>query len=98
LFVDHYTGRNNSSYHRGDSWFFINNIAAICMLRTDKVKFRKYIDSIVDAGAREILWSGAAGHAAEISDANHLSSQGCFSQAWSNATFIELMLELNQKI
>lgn len=36
LFSDEYTGENNKSYHRGDSWFWINCLAAICMQRLEK--------------------------------------------------------------
>lgn len=36
LFCDEYTGENNKSYHRGDSWFWINCLSAICMHRLEK--------------------------------------------------------------
>ncbi|MBN2457717.1 hypothetical protein JXB31_01140, partial [Candidatus Woesearchaeota archaeon] len=39
LFVDSYSGENNRSYHRGDSWFFINNIAAIAMHDLDPKRY-----------------------------------------------------------
>lgn len=94
LFVDHYTGRNDRSYHRGDSWFFVNNFAALCMYRIDKLKFKKHIDKIINASTKELLWMGAPGHAAEVSGANKLESKGCFAQTWSAASYVELMLEL----
>ncbi|MBW2968299.1 hypothetical protein KY362_07480 [Candidatus Woesearchaeota archaeon] len=91
-----YTGLNNMSYHRGDSWYWINNLAAICLLRNNAIKFESHIQKLISASAEEILWSGAAGHHAEVSSASHLSSQGCLAQAWSDAMFIELVMEAYQ--
>lgn len=90
LFCPFYTNQNNKSYHRGDSWFFINNIAAICLIKLDKKKYEKYIDKIYNASKNEILSKGCIGDASEVSSASFLSSKGCFSQTWSLASFIEL--------
>lgn len=90
-FQPEYTGKDNKSYHNGDSWFFVNNIAAIAMLEIDSSRYHEKIESILQAGAREILWQGALGHQAELTSASELRSQGCWSQAWSAATFIELV-------
>jgi glycogen debranching enzyme len=94
LFTPRYTGETRQSYHRGDSWFWINNLAALVMSRTNKAKFKRYIDAIAKASAKEILTSGAVGHHAEVSSASRLESQGCMAQAWSDAMFIELVEEL----
>lgn len=94
LFHIEYTGQNNYSYHRGDVWYFVNNIAALCLHRCDPERFRPYVETIHKASAREILFSGALGHAAEISSAKQPESQGCLMQAWSAATFIELAIAL----
>lgn len=94
LFCERHTGEDHISYHRGDSWFWINNLAALVMHRTDDKKFKKYIDKILEASTHEILFSGAIGHAAEVSSANSLKSEGCVCQAWSNAMYIELVKEL----
>ncbi|MFC1648957.1 amylo-alpha-1,6-glucosidase [Nanoarchaeota archaeon] len=91
LYREDYTGETNESYHRGDSWFFVNNIAAICMKSLDEKKYKKHIDKIIQANADEILFSGFLGHCAELSSAKELQSLGCQCQAWSAATFIELM-------
>jgi glycogen debranching enzyme len=96
LFIDSYTGSNDRSYHRGDSWFWINSLAAIVMHRIDKKKFSSYIHQIADASAEEILWHGALGSHAEISSAKQLESHGCLNQAWSDAMFLELFRELGQ--
>ncbi|MBN2368148.1 hypothetical protein JXC34_03940 [Candidatus Woesearchaeota archaeon] len=93
LFVPDYTGEDNRSYHRGDSWFYINNLAALCMHRLDKNGFSEHISKIIQAGTSEMLYHGFIGCCAEISPASHLESAGCFSQAWSAATLVELFEE-----
>ncbi|MEM2916016.1 MAG: amylo-alpha-1,6-glucosidase [Candidatus Woesearchaeota archaeon] len=94
LFTDHYTGQDNVSYHRGDSWFWLNNLAALVLYRTNAAKYKHFIEQIVEASSHEILELGAIGHHAELSSARALSSHGCVSQAWSSAMFIELCNEL----
>jgi hypothetical protein len=93
-FSPFYTGTDNRSYHHGDSWFWINNLAAICLQRNNGILFEDKIMKIIKASSEEILWSGAVGHHAELSSADRLSSYGCFSQAWSAGMFIELILEV----
>ncbi|MFC1732032.1 amylo-alpha-1,6-glucosidase, partial [candidate division KSB1 bacterium] len=97
LFCNNHTGQNNQSYHRGDSWYWINNLAALCLAKVHRRKFREYIDKIVEASTEEILFSGAVGHHAEISSANNRESKGCFMQAWSAAMYIEMIDELFSK-
>ena len=94
LFCKDYTGEIKQSYHRGDSWFWANNLAALVLHRTNKRKFKNYIEKIIKASSKEILFSGAIGHSAELSSASAMKSQGCFAQAWSNAMFIELIDEI----
>ena len=43
LFTSESTGENKKSYHRGDSWFWINNMAAIQLNKINKNKFNKQI-------------------------------------------------------
>jgi glycogen debranching enzyme len=64
------------------------------MLRLDKAKYSYHIQKILDASTREILWMGALGTHSEISSAEVQESRGCFSQAWSLGTYIELVTEL----
>ncbi len=94
LFRPEYTGIDNLSYHRGDSWFFINNIAAISMYRLNHATFSYYIKKIMNASTDEILKYGALGAASEISSAKELRAEGCISQAWSNATYVEMIDEM----
>ncbi len=94
LFNTNHTGENSISYHNGDSWFYLNNIAAICMHSTSRFRFKKQTRSIIEASMKDVLWNGAVGHASEISSASKQDAFGCFSQAWSNATFVELIKEV----
>ncbi len=94
LFQLYYTGQDNKSYHRGDSWYWINNMAALNMHRLGTLNFRKYIFPILHASTDEILWMGASGRHAEVSSAARQESNGCFSQGWSNAMYIEMIEEL----
>jgi len=87
LFCKKHTGEIPQSYHRGDSWFWINNLAAIVLYRTDKKMFKTYIDKIVK--------SSSDNHA-ELSSASKLSKEGCLYQAWTNALFIELIKEIKK--
>ncbi|MEM4755941.1 MAG: amylo-alpha-1,6-glucosidase [Candidatus Woesearchaeota archaeon] len=88
-----HTGADNQSYHRGDSWYYLNHLAACCMLDLNKKKYKQYWKAILHASTQEILTSGALGSCSEISAASQRSSYGCWNQAWSNATFIELVNE-----
>lgn len=90
------TGENAKSYHNGDSWFWVNNIAAIAMRRIAGGYFKHYIEKIFIASRHDILWGGALGCASEISSAQSFDPAGCPNQAWSNATFLELCRELKK--
>ena len=43
LYCKRHTGESTQSYHRGDSWFWMNNLAAIVMIRASKPFFKKFI-------------------------------------------------------
>ncbi|OYT41806.1 MAG: hypothetical protein B6U86_01665 [Candidatus Altiarchaeales archaeon ex4484_43] len=94
LFLEHSTGEDPRSYHRGDSWYFLNNLAALVMYKMDKIRFKKYIDKIVKASTEDILWHGMIGHHSEISSASEQKAQGCGAQAWSDAMYLELIDEI----
>ncbi|MFP4195309.1 MAG: amylo-alpha-1,6-glucosidase [Candidatus Woesearchaeota archaeon] len=98
LFQPHYTGEDNKSYHRGDSWYFINNLAALAMHRLARRSFSYQVLRIMSASAKDILEFGFAGHASELSSAEKQSGQASLAQTWSAATFIELVLEYFKKI
>jgi len=93
LFVSEYTGEDNRSYHRGDSWFWVNNYAAIVLRRLGYPNLIKKAEKIIEASCEEILWKGTLGCHGELSSAKELRSEGCWSQLWSNASFIEFVNE-----
>ncbi len=97
LYKSWHTGKDDRSYHRGDSWYFVNNIAAIVLNRIDPEEYNYYIKSITNASSNELLWSGINGHCAEISSASEQTSQGSLAQAWSAATLIELLHETDPR-
>ena len=96
LFCAQYTGENNRSYHRGDSWYWVNNLAAIALRRADPEKFAPYVKRILDASTYELLWSGIVGYSAELSSSARLESKGCLAQAWSMGMYLELVEEIGK--
>ncbi len=93
-FCNWHTGENSKSYHQGDSWFYLNNLTALVLYRTDKKKFKKYIKKILEASKEEILFMGAVGCHGEVSSAFELKSEGCSNQAWSSALYLEAKKEI----
>ncbi len=97
-FMKNHTGENSASYHNGDSWFWLNNLAAIVLNNFGKKKYKKYVDAIVNASVEEILNQGAVGHHAELSSAEKMTSSGCLAQAWSVAIALELFEVIKKNI
>ncbi|MEM4336852.1 MAG: amylo-alpha-1,6-glucosidase [Candidatus Woesearchaeota archaeon] len=93
-FHPYHTGENDESYHNGDSWYWLNNIAAISLYKVAKFKYAKYIHNIMWGSTNDLLWQGIPGAASEISSAKKQEAFGAFCQAWSNATYIEMIKEL----
>lgn len=94
LFTDTHTGEINKSYHRGDSWFWLNNLAAVELNKINPKKFQNQIQKIISASTEDILWKGCIGCASELSSAKELTSTGCFNQAWSDAMYVEMVDEI----
>lgn len=94
LFKEEHSGTNNVSYHNGDSWFYINNLAAVCMVDLSMNRFAGAIKHIMNASSNDLLFNGCLAASSEISSANNQGALGCFNQAWSNATLIELLDKL----
>lgn len=94
MFHSQHTGEDARSYHQGDSWYFINNLAAIAMNRLDSGKFSYEINKILQASRKDLMWLGAVGHHSELSSANKQTAEGAISQAWSFATYLEAMYEV----
>lgn len=97
LFQEKHTGPDNKSYHRGDSWLFINNISTICLHEVNKEKYSDKIKKILEASAEEMLLKGFLGQCSELSNANSLESTGCLAQAWSASTLAEALIKTETK-
>ncbi|MFA5061240.1 MAG: amylo-alpha-1,6-glucosidase [Candidatus Pacearchaeota archaeon] len=97
FFQETYTGEIPRSYHNGDSWFWINNLAGLVLADLNKRKYCDYIKKILRASTEEILFSGAAGCHAELSSAKSLKSQGAVCQSFSAGMYIELVDKLCKK-
>ncbi len=93
-FKDEYSGENNISYHRGDSWFWINNIVAIVLNDINEKKYRRDISKIVQSSTQDILKMGTLGFGSEISSAKNQLAQGAQAQLWSSSTYIEMVHKL----
>ncbi len=93
-FCKNHTGEDPKSYHQGDSWFFINNLAAISLYRVSKRRYAEYIKKIMSASKEEMLWKGTISSHGEVSSAEEMKSEGCINQAWSNATYLEAKKEI----
>ncbi len=93
-FSQEHTGEDSTSYHQGDSWFFINNLTALALHRVNKKKYQGKINKIISASREEVLWMGAVGTPAEVTSAKKLESGGCINQAWSSATYLEAVKEI----
>ncbi len=89
-----HTGENSQSYHQGDSWFFVNNLAAVAMHRLDEGRFSYEINKILEASRKDLMWNGVIGHHSEVSSAEALKPEGAISQAWSFATYLEALHEV----
>ncbi len=96
LFTENHSGQNNKSYHRGDSWFFVNNMAAIQLYLVDNKAYSSIIDKIFDASINDMYFNGVLGSCSEISSAAYLKAEGCLNQTWSSAMLIELIFVLNK--
>ena len=92
-----HSGSDNKSYHRGDSWYFINNIVATQLYAVDSKEFAVKIQSILDASLKDLFFSGVIGGSSEISSAGMQTGEGCLNQSWSSATLIELIYLLSEE-
>lgn len=95
-YVTKHTGSNNRSYHNGDSWYYINNVVAICLNRLNKKKYHEYIEKITKSSTHEILNLGIFGYHSELSSSQLQESNACLAQTWSSSTYIELIDEISK--
>ena len=90
-FQENYTGANDISYHRGDSWYFINAMTAMVLNHCNPKKFNKEIVEITQNLTNQVLFKGTFGHISEVSSAKSSESRGCPAQTWSNAFYLEML-------
>jgi glycogen debranching enzyme len=64
------------------------------LYRTDNDEFIDYIHKLIQASTKEILEHGVIGAHAEVSSAKELESVGSMIQAWSSATYVEMINEI----
>jgi hypothetical protein len=81
-------GEANTSYHNGDSWYLINNLAAGVLLRHNPEHYAPTISQLLDASVRDILQKGFLGHHSEIAEAASGQAWGCGTQAFSTGPFL----------
>lgn len=94
FFIPSDTGENSPSYHNGNSWYWMNNLAALVLYRVNAHKYSEYINSIMETNTKDILYEGIAGHHSEISSAEKKTSSGCNAQLWSSAMYLEVFDEM----
>ena len=88
------TGENNQSYHEGDSWFFVNNLAATALARCDTTIYAQTVNRLLMGSTEEILWKHFLGLPGEIASAADGESWGCGIQAFSAGPYLFLLREL----
>lgn len=91
------TGENPKSYHNGDSWFYLNNVAALAMHRINARRFRPYIKKVLEASTKDIVTEQALGYPSELTSAEEFKPGGAWNQAWSASTYLELVRESSRK-
>lgn len=82
-FQKNYTGEDPTSYHQGDSWFWLNNLAYYVLKDLNKVKYKFYIKKLKNAAIKNLLKMGAPGYMSELSSAEKLTYEGSPIQLWS---------------
>ncbi len=94
LFIDKDDGELNKSYHSGNVWYFLNNIFAIIMLKTNPDKYAPYIMSILHSSIKDFYFKGFYKDSSEVSSAFIQEARGCLAQLWSEATLYNLLDEI----
>jgi hypothetical protein len=90
-FLDEDDGELAKAYHRGDSWYYLNNLAALCLKDIHKDKFQKEIEKIIFSSLTDLFFDGALGWSSEISSAKERRSEGSLVQLWSISSLIFLL-------
>jgi hypothetical protein len=90
-FLDEDGGEKANAYHRGDSWYFLNNLLAYSLAKIDFKKFKNFIQKIIESSFFDLFFDGALGWSSEISSAKERRSEGSLVQTWSIASLVFLL-------
>ncbi len=90
-FLDEDDGEVAKAYHYGDSWYYLNNLAAFCLQKIDENKFQKEIEKIIFSSLVDLFFDGALGWSSEISSAKERRSEGGLVQLWSMSSLVFLL-------
>ncbi|MGC8981727.1 MAG: amylo-alpha-1,6-glucosidase [Minisyncoccia bacterium] len=90
-FKNKHTGEDPSSYHSGDSWFWLNNLGAWCLKDLNYKKYEEIFKKILDASIRNLLSIGVPGFISELSSAENLTYEGCLVQLWSLSSILKIL-------
>lgn len=82
-FQNKYSGENSLSYHQGDSWFWLNNLAYYALKDLNFKKYFIYTKKIRKAIMKNLLKMGVPGYLSELSSAEELKYEGSPIQLWS---------------
>ncbi len=93
-FIPEDDGELAKAYHHGDSWYYLNNLAAFCLKKIDEKSFQKEIQKIVYSSLTDLFLDGALGWSSEISSAKERKSEGSLVQLWSISSLIFLLSSL----
>jgi hypothetical protein len=96
-FLDEDDGEKSKAYHRGDSWYFLNNLLAYSLSKIDFQKFKNFIQKIIESSFFDLFFDGALGWSSEISSAKERRSEGSLVQTWSIAS-LTFLLSLLQNL
>jgi hypothetical protein len=97
-FVDEHSGHNGKSRYLGDSFFYMNNLAAICMDNLNHNKYKGVISKILSSSTNDVLECGTIGFSSELSSSTEKRSEGNLAQLTSSTSYIELVDKLFSKI
>ncbi|NQZ84302.1 MAG: hypothetical protein HRU03_01165 [Nanoarchaeales archaeon] len=97
-YIDEHSGHDGESRTRGDSFFYMNNIAAICMNNLNENKYSKIISSILLTSTSDVLGCGTIGFSSELSSSYEKRSEGNLAQLTSSTSYIEMIDKLFDKI
>jgi len=83
-------GETVKAYHRGDAWYYLNNLLAYSLVKINYQKFKNVIEKIFLASFEDLFSDGALGYSSEISSAKERKSEGSLVQLWSMASLVLL--------